>query len=226
MAPFWPYVHRCNPRCAYFVRLPFTLFNSRQAPRRSARASYPCTRHREPPKAVRQGDTAYGIGPAKLTKRRTGRSRGRGWLGNGRSTPSARPYAYTAAPGGLPGGFDLVASPPERLGLPTREAPPVQIAEAVGVAFRRHDAVAVDAPAAPLRPQRPEIAQAIQAQQLDHDPRHPVLAAIPRSHGPRRAAEKAGAALPTQQARVAELAEVVRRDPPRLPVGQTMPGPA
>ena len=134
-------------------------------------------------------------------QRRRASSRACGWLGD---APSSRSPLRGPA---LPEGF----------GLPTGQRPPAEIGAGVCEPLRRDQPVAVDRPAAPLGPQRPKVALAIQPQQLDRRPRHPVRAAIPRPDGRQRAPEQIGASLAAKQTRPAQLAETLRRQVPDPP---------
>lgn len=82
-------------------------------------------------------------------------------------------------------------------------------------ALRRPQAVAVEGPAGPLIVDRTQIAQAAQAQQPDHGPRHAVASGVPVPDGAERHAEEFGAGLGAQKTAVPQLPETFGGQVPR-----------
>lgn len=130
------------------------------------------------------GDAPVSVdhGPRQLANGRRSRHGRRQWLGN---APSSRSLPLAVA----------VLAP--ALGLPAGQRPPAKITPAVGDAFRRHDPVAVQGPAAPLGPHGP---QAQQPQQSHRGERRPAGSGVPCPHAAHAAPEQRRAGPAVQQA--------------------------
>ena len=119
------------------------------------------------------------------------------------------------------------AASPERLRLRHQQRPPVRLVGAERPAFRTVQCAARQMPARPARRQRPEIAQANDAQQPHHRPRHPAAPGLPIGDRPHGHPEELRRGPATQQAGPAQFPESLRADVPQTPdrAGRTsLPG--
>ena len=108
---------------------------------------------------------------------------------------------------------------PERARLRQQQRPPCRFRRRERAAFRAVQRAGVQCPARPVPRQCAQVAQAQDAQQPDHRPRHPAAPGFPVSHGAQADAEKVRRRLPAQQAGPAQLAEAFRADVPQAPGG-------
>ena len=105
----------------------------------------------------------------------------------------------------------------ERARLRHQQRPPRRFLRREGAAFRAVQRAAVQGPARPVPRQRAEIAQAQDAQQSHHRPRHPAAPGFPVGHRAQAHPEKRSRRLAAQQAGPAQLAKAVRADMPQTP---------
>ena len=138
--------------------------------------------------------------------------RPRGFTGCGLERDGLRPRG-----GRSPRTPEAHAASPERLRLRHQQRPPVRLVGAEHPAFRTAQCAARQMPARPARRQRPEIAQADDAQQPHHRPRHPAAPGLPIGDRPHGHPEELRRGPPTQQAGPAQFPESLRADVPQTP---------
>jgi hypothetical protein len=102
----------------------------------------------------------------------------------------------------------------ERARLRQQQRPPCRFGRRERAAFRAVQRTSVQGPARPVPRQCAQIAQAQDAQQPDHRPRHPAAPGLPVGHGAQADAEEVRRRLPAQQAGPAQLAEAFGADVP------------